>query len=254
MKRLVAFLLAGFLLPAVPAFAQFTQLGHASAGSTDGDSVTTGAINVPAADLITVEVVEYIGAVTPITLSDSEMNSYSQCGSTHSNPSGGQVRLFYTQGAGVGSASFTVTGTGDDAFPSIFVQAWTGSDASPCDTGAVNGNNTASGTTLAPAASVTPAEDDSLLITAVVVDQARNFTINGGFTEQDEVSFVTAEHYGGSMAYLIQTTAASAQPTWDNNGAAAEMAVVIGTFKAAAAAGVNIPVIQHHRRQQRNHQ
>lgn len=220
----------------MPSLAQFTQIGHTSAGSGDTSTVTTGTLNVPTADLITVEIVEYQVQGTTVVLSDSQTNTYTQCGSTFEVSGGVKIRLFYTQGAGIASSSFTVTGTGNTVYPGFFVQAWTGSAASPCDTTAISGGTTASATTLQPNSSITPAQANSLIITAVVVGAVRDFTINGGFTEQDELAFSSESYYGGSMAFLIQTTATAAQPTWDNNGAATEMATVIGTFKSAAVA------------------
>jgi hypothetical protein len=76
---------------------------------------------------------------------------------------------------------------------------------------------------LAPG-SLTPSQDNSVVVTMVGSanqDGQVGHTINGGFTLVDDVIGVSASGFTGlGTAYLIQTTAAAANPTWTQTGGA----------------------------------
>jgi hypothetical protein len=119
---------------------------------------------------------------------------------------------------------------------SINVTAWAGAAASPLDQ--VAGRFEA-GTSVRPG-SVTPTQNNELLISCMsnAYDTSTSSrSINGGFTISGQVGDST-NPYGAGMAgaYLVQTTAATADPTWAysvNTWANA----VIATFKTGEDGG-----------------
>lgn len=208
-----------------------TPVAHTVKSSGNGNQVTTDAIDTTGADLIVVAVGGYNGGGAN-TLTDSKSNSWTKL-TEYVVSTGGQVALFYCQAPTVGSGH---TFTGAPVFNSymvVSVSAWSGSVSTPFD--AENGASGSTVTTLQPGA-VSPGADNELVITAVVWQfLSSTMSINGGFSISDQVDFNTS--FGGAMAYLVQTTAASANPTWTFSVAEFEAATGIACFKAAGGGG-----------------
>lgn len=223
-------ILAPFLL-AVSLQAQIVERVHASAVSATANGASTAGIDtsVNNVNLTTVEIV-WLTSVTEPTISDSAGNTYTACSAKFNTTAEDAVRIYYKISPAVSAThTFTVTGTG--TFPAIFAQSWSGAGATQPDQ--TTGAATDAGTTLSTG-SITPTLNNELVITAIGVNAIRNFTINGGFTERDELSFASGLGYGGSYAFLIQTTATAANPQWANNGTAAAMATAICSLKAGS--------------------
>jgi hypothetical protein len=139
------------------------------------------------------------------------------------------MRLYYSVPTSVGSGhTFTVAGVGSQT--SINVTAWSGATAAPLDQTAWKG---VGGTSIQPGP-VTPTLNDELVISCLTNtgdSSNTNRSIDGNFTISGQVG-TDYTNYTTAIAgaYLVQTTKATANPTWSyplNNTANA----VIATFK-----------------------
>ena len=216
----------------------YSVIAHEIARSTNDNNVTTPAIDTSGADFI-VLAAAYLQGVT-MTISDSKSNTWTprtQVALTGDSA----IRLYYVQGGTVGTGhTFTASGTG--SFPSLAALALSGSVASPFDL--ENGAQNASASSIQPG-SITPSENNEILITAISLNN--NFvtaSINGGFTISDQAN-ATANAYGLAMAYLIQTTAAAANPTWSWTNTIG-VATTQASFKDTAGAATGQPTTKRH--------
>ena len=125
----------------------------------------------------------------------------------------------------------TFSNTGASNFCSIFVASFSGAaTTSPFDQ---QNGATATGVSTISTGSVTPTNNNELVITQLGFNSAGLPTsIDNGFTKTNDVEFGAANNYGGSMAYKIQTTATAVNPSWTRTGTLAQTAV-IATFNVA---------------------
>jgi hypothetical protein len=201
--------------------------------SATGNSVTTGAIDTTGADLLILQLESFLSATEP-TVSDSKGNTWTPL-TAYGTGVNTRTRIFYSVNPTVGSGH-TFTATGLSTFPSIVASAWSGADtATPFDQ--ENGATIAASSTSAQTGSVTPSEDGELIIAAWGHDSATTGTpsVNGGFTLL-EAAPNNGQAFGIAQAYLIQTSAAAANPTLSWTGGTAG-STAIATFKAAAGGG-----------------
>lgn len=192
-------------LDAAAAVSGFAYLGGASAGSTGASTgATTTGFDTTGANLIVVAL-SFDGGSTP-TLSDSKGNTWTALTLGAGSP---RARLYYCQAPSVGSGhTFSISGT--NTFGSVNVQAFSGAIVSPFDV-----ENTAAGTSTSPqAGSITPGFNNELVVAATATGNGNINSIDGGFTSTNPVNYLASNHYGIGIAYLIQTTAAAANPTW----------------------------------------
>ena len=203
----------------------WTLIAHTQAGGP-GD-VTTSAIDTTGADLIVVATV--VGGVLG-TVSDNKGNSYALAvdeydGVLHHGA------LYYNQTPSVGTGhAITLTGATVDV---VSVQAWSGSIASPLDQ-----TNRGQGSSPFPLPSITPVQDGELLVTVVSGrDSSTTFSIDSGFTITDQAPTVPFNNYGGAMAYLVQSAAASIAPAWTDAGGSTLDAAIV-SFKAGPTAAL----------------
>lgn len=202
----------------------YTLIDHT--GKTSG--TTTTAINSTGANLLVVAIAVDSGTMANPT--DSKTNTWTGLTQTVVGTDTA-IKIFYSFGGTVGSSH---TFTQPASYGSIFVAAFSGSTSSPFDQ--QNGNTQASGTSVTTG-SVTPTQDNELII--AVADIANTNTlqsIGGGFTTLDTTNGVNGVNYGGIMGYLIQTTATAANPTISWTGTA-EAAARIASFKVPAVGG-----------------
>lgn len=210
------------------------------------NATTTDAIDTSGSNLIVIGVGWYGGTTANVTVSDSKSNTWS--GLTAAvHAANIRSRLFYSFTPTVGSGH-TFTSSGSSTFAPVFVLALSGSVASPFDQ--ENGATSSGGGNNQPG-SVTPSEDNELLVTAnACLEDIADMVINSGFTSIGWFDDV-ATSVGVGMAYKIQTSAGAENPTWSwtNN---ADSAGVIATFKAAGGGGGSaVPVFMNHYRQRR---
>lgn len=210
-----------------------TLIASTSAGSSDGNSVTTGAIDTTGASLLVVAINSYALVNLP-TLSDSKTNTWNQLTAWFTTGDGVmQVCLFYAVNPTVGSGH-TFTASEDASFAAIGVMAFGGANTtSPFD---AENQNEATGTSLQPG-SVTPSEDGEVLVTALgVTSSATGHSINSSYILEEEIGYASGEHFGIEMAYIIQGSAAATNPTWSWSNSENKSAV-IACFKAATGGG-----------------
>lgn len=196
-------------------------------------SATTAGVDTTGADFLVLGIsCESTHNDTP---TDSKGNTWTQLTSyTASEP---RVRLWYSVPTSVGSAH-TFSSNGSNLVGSIFVGAFSGvKQTSPADLQA--GANGTGASTLATG-SITPSENNCLVISALAFNAAGSpITIDSGFTEiGPEIDFGAGDHYGGQMAYKVQTTAAAVNATWTRGVGTVGMAATVASFKASTAGGL----------------
>jgi hypothetical protein len=215
--------------PFVAAPSGFTLISNGASTGAQASPRTTGAIDTTGANLLVVAASQF-GSVTIGTVTDSKGNTWTPL--TAQNQGTTYINIFYCVPSSVGSGHTFTWSNGADVYGAVAVQAWSGAHASPFDT--ENGATTSTLASLATG-SITPAQNNSLVIAALCAGDLLStpFTINGGFTETAEVASVPSTVEGLSMAYLVQTTAAAANPTFSWVGGAERASVTIAAFKPA---------------------
>lgn len=179
-------------------------------GSTNSNGFTSNSIDTSNCNFLGALVSQSTGSAT-ITLTDSNSNTW--IGRTvYQSPGGATLKMWHVFNPTVGTGhTFTTSGTGN--FASLFVIGFSGLTAG-FQTGTDSGAH-ATSTTIQPG-SITPSNSPALVLsgwagrggTLTGVDSS--FVIPTGGT----VTFSASHHYGGSFAYLIQSTAAAVNPTW----------------------------------------
>ena len=207
-------------------------------GSPNG--VTTSGIVTTGANLIVINLSWYNGVTPGGALTDSLGNTWTglaaQVGSgTGPNPNFLTNQLLYCVNPTVG-VGHTFSYNGTSMYPSIQVQAWSGAASVPFDVqnGALSNAVVALNT-----GSVTPGVNGELIVAGLSSDGGTtSVAINSGFTVSNTNLFVAGSSEIGSMAYLVQGTAAAVNPQWTLtvmpvNG----VNVTIASFKVASSTG-----------------
>lgn len=208
----------------------FALISSVIAGSVGGTGFTSGSIDTSGASILIATATDY-PAVTEGAITDSKGNTWTQAVSV-SNGSSSRDRILYSTNPTVGSGhTFSFSAPAGSTYGTIIVMAFSGAAlASPFDQS--NSNTGGNSTTIQPG-SVTPTEDNELVITVcgLYPNEAPTLSIDGGFTIAQQNTYDDGDHYGAGAAYLIQTTAAAANPTWT---ATSNQLLVsaIATFKA----------------------
>lgn len=189
--------------------------------STDADAIITGAAYYDEADLL--------------NCTDSQSNTYTEL--TNAANSLYHQQLYYTLAPTNNAAlavSFRKSTTFAATYPAGFAAAYKYVDS--FDKQATNG--AASGTTLKPG-SVTPANDNSLIITGLCTDGA-TATIDTAFSLLGEVAYSASVNMGSHSAGLVLETAAATDPTW-TQAASGPFSAAIAVF-APPGGAVDYPV------------
>ncbi len=179
-------------------------------GGTSGDITTTGV------SLLVVGVGYYDG-INELTLDDEHDGCSFPCNTwtplTKAGNSNRPAKIFYAVNPSVGTGHhFRISGT--TTFSSGCVlpinHAKTSSPYDAQESGA--GGN---GLSLSPGA-LTPSENGEILITVLGTDEGTtsSITIDSGFTKACTIGQVGGGALGSSLAYIIQTTATSKNPSW----------------------------------------
>lgn len=187
----------------------------AVAGST---SITTGSFNSTGANTIAVYVGWWFADPVGATVTDSKSNTYARCGATSNDGSNTyEGTWFIAKNATVGSGH-TVTVAGN-AFMATQATAYSNANTSaPCDQH--NESGTTSTVTSIQTGALTPSANNSLVLQGITALDGggggeASATINQSFSIIARVGST-----GGLPAIitadLIQTSAASVQPTWSN--------------------------------------
>jgi hypothetical protein len=195
-------------------------LVSATAGFTNSSEADSPAMDTRGANLIICCVGSY--ASTSFTLTDSLGNTWTAL--TTYGGSAATCKLFYCLSPLTGSAqTFKVTGV---FAPTISIAAFSRSSSSTFD---VSNGSSGSGTSINPG-SITPSQDNEIIITGVVADNTSNSSIDSGFTIAAQASGQVGISVGSMISYKFQTSASASNPTATNSGAIT-MAVSIAAFK-----------------------
>lgn len=209
-----------------------TPLAHLQANAGANASFTSPAIDTTGADLIVIAFASYNAATTDITkITDSKGNTYTKLTDVSDSGLGGAENsvIAYKYGPAVGSGhTFSVDTTGTNWwYCDIEVTAWSGATGGAFD----QQNGGTSSVAAIQTGSVTPTMGNELIIANVIGNAgAATWTIDGGFTISDQVSAVASSNFGHACAYLVQTSAAAANPTWTYSVSTVQ-AATIATFK-----------------------
>jgi hypothetical protein len=184
---------------------------------------TTAAINTTGADFIVVGIAADVGR----TLSDNKGNTWTALtASSSAGPGLSTAKLFYCKSPTVGTGH---TFTASIGYATVFAAAFSGSGATPFS--AEIGNTTASATSLA-AGSITPAQNNSLVIALLTEGPTlASPAISTGFTVSDSIAGVSGTAYGGVLVYELQSTATARNATWTWATGAEEAATRVAVFK-----------------------
>lgn len=211
--------------------AAISVLAHVCTGGNNLTTVTTP-INTTGSSLIVVEVTSYIGVSGP-SFSDNQSNTWTTL--TQQSGSEPQTQFYYVASPNTNS-SHTFTYSGSNSFASVCVIALSGTATSPFDQ--QNGAITSTSATGQPG-SVTPGQANEIVITAVGYNGGGDVSsINSGFTISDHIPFSSGGYEGSGMAYLIQTSATAANPTFTLTTSVPSITAVIATFKVASSGTV----------------
>ena len=225
MKKLAAFICFFMMLASGPASAAISLVT-----STIQSLSPTSSIDTTDASLIVVGLAWYNSA-PPANLTDSKGNTWTALTSQSANGGFTRLQFFYCSPCVVGSSH---TFSSSNGFVSIGVMAFSGTAVlSPLDQ--QNGSVTSSTTTIQPG-SVTPSQNNELVITAFGTGNftSQSVSIDSGFSTPITNSETTSAMIL-SMSYLIQTTATAKNPTWTVSSSL-NNASTIATFKAASVA------------------
>lgn len=136
--------------------------------------------------------------------------------------------IWYLMNPAAGSNTLSITFSGTLSQGVIYSEAYTGIH----QTSALDQVNIGSGNSAAPSVSVTPTEDNELIVGCIIHERHNSLTVGSGETslaDDDNGAWVT------STSYAVQTTAAAQDVDWTAT-AADIYAMSVATFKEAAAA------------------
>jgi hypothetical protein len=169
-------------------------------------AITTNAIDTTGATLIVI----CAAANNPggVGITDSPGNSINFNGGTNTGTATSMEIFWIVNPTTNASHTFTCSGF---SFPSLAVLAFSGSY------GGAEKKTGANGSGSSTPGSITPTSDNALLVTGVCDGSNVTGSISGGFTISDQIGGSTGQRVGA--AYLIQTSAAAANPTWTISGA-----------------------------------
>lgn len=206
----------------------FSLLANTLAQSTNGNGITSSAINTTGVNLIIVSVIDY--SVNPaITLSDNQGNTWTEL-SIYTGSSA-RSKIYYCYNPTTNS-NHTFTATGNASYVSFSVLAFSGAAVNPLDKS--SGNGTSSSVTSLSTNPVTPAEDNELIFTGIGfanADVPISLSINNSFTIVNQGVNVSGQAFGIGTAYLIQSAASAINPSWSWSGSS-PATTSIATFKA----------------------
>lgn len=227
MKRVLSALVVALLLWAQPAAAAFALVSHVSVigtGSSAGIN-TTGAsllVAICSHDLTS------NGAPT-----DSKTNTWTAL-TLRTASFSGQAQSWYVVNPVVGSGHTFACSNGPVSGSAY--AAFSGADTvTPFD--AETGAN--SQASVAHAGALTPANANSLVVVMTGGGTFVTQSVDGGFTITDAVDLVGGTTYSFGIAYLVQTSAASANPGWTDSGT--DVGIELAAFKSSGGAAPSGP-------------
>lgn len=187
----------------------------ASVGGGGSTGFTTSSIDTTGATLLIATVARYSGGgANPLTITDSKGNTWTAMTGWTSSGTADTMQAWYSIPTSVGSGH-TVTftkGAGANPFAGGGFSAFAGTKAtSPLDL-EVQLNNSASSTTHT-ATSITPSENNCLIVQMLGTDGANFSSINDSYSTGFSNGWTAGTDVTSALLYKIQTTAAASSPT-----------------------------------------
>ena len=183
---------------------------YVSAGNNNSPTTSATSYNTKGANLIVVAVNWYSAIVTSPPLSDSKGNIWTPL--TKRVSGNFSQQLYYCVNPIVG-ANHYFTLTGSAIYGHISVQAWRTANTVPYDTDTFA---VSAGVTTLATGSITPSANGSLIVSALGLSDncVAPVTVDSGLTITTTRNASAGVTLGGSMAYLVQETAAPVNATW----------------------------------------
>lgn len=207
----------------------FALVSHVQT-TPSGSGGTSSAISTVGAILLVCGISVYVAGGAVVAPTDSQSNTWIALTSQASSET--EVRLFYCISPSTSAThTFTNSSSNFDTVANIIAFSATAPPTFDSESG-VGG----SGTTLA-AGSITPSGGDNLVITSAGGNGFAAPTVDSGFTITDAAAYSGGTNEGGSIAYLIQTSATPANPTWTWNFGPGSTAAVNAVFLVATVVG-----------------
>ncbi len=208
-----------------------TPIFHKIKQSTGGSTgATTDAVDASTATFVVLAIC-YDSGATGVSVTDTSGKTW--VARTEWDGTGAHtpwVRIYDCVSTFTASHTFSVACTA--GFASIAAIGFTGNAASPADQ--QSGAFTTGGAALP--GSVTPSEDNELLITAIGGSTGGvTYAVGSSFTLLDTTALVGGQAYGLATGYKIQTTAGAENPSW--TGDTGDHIAAIITYKAAGGGG-----------------
>jgi len=202
-----------------------TAKGSSSSGVTTDGVDTTGATSIQLA------VSSYHIAPMP-TISDSKGNTYTALSSYNDGTE--RIQMFYVENPTVGSGH-TFTASGLSSFASIAVAAFKGGATSSSFD--VENGNFSTGVTTVTTGSITPTQNNELILAAVNFNAAGDtVSINSGLNVLAQFAPGSGTNFGVALAAKTLGTAVAINPTWTAGSVSGGMAASIAAFKLAGGA------------------
>lgn len=203
-----------------------TLVDSCFATASSSSSVTSSAMDSTGADFIAVAVGAFAAKFQNV-VTDNKGNEFFPM--TRSSQGNAPAIIYYCFNPTVG-ASHTFSYTEPNTFPSITAIAFSG-------VGYVESQSWNSGTSnTVSTGSATATVDGSLFVVAGCAQGGTFSSISGSFTLENSNAYSANVSMGSCMAYKIQTTAASENPTLTNSVSAA-ISASIACFNPRQAAG-----------------
>ncbi len=209
-----------------------------AASAAAGATATTAGVTTTGGNLIVIAASNFASTVYVIT--DSKSNTYTAI----TNYAGGSsnVKLFYCLNPTVGS-SHTFSGVG--AYIAISAIAFSGAKATSA-LDQTNGAGSASNSATQATGSITPSEDNELLITAdsnrgAAATQTCAGSVGYTTPSSGKIAFSAGNNMGVAIGYIIQTTLFADNATWTTNPAGPDIAATISSFKAQPTTTLFLP-------------
>ncbi len=203
------------------------------------DTGTTPAVDTTGASLL---VAYSASGAADAVITDSKSNTWTRL-TERTSAFSGQEAIFYIENPTVGTNhTFTSGGLGN-VDPGLVVVAFSGAAIS----GVFDQESSINGTTSpAQPGSVTPSEDNELIVTCCG-GTISGFGAPSGYTLQESLDVSSGANYGVAIAYKIQTSASAENPSWTftDIGSGNDGSVAAATFKSTGGGGsVGGPILQ----------
>lgn len=176
------------------------------------------------------------------SIADTQTDTITQIGSALRTANEQSTAFYYAKNTAGGACTITATFTADRAFRCISASEYSGADTTaPLDTSSTSQDvAVTTGTDALTTSSVTPTNNNSLIVGMIMTDGLSGVTPGTNFNERVD----PAAGGGAEIEDLTQSTAASIAATWTAGSASGRFNACVAAFKAAAAAGPPAPQLR----------